>query len=348
MIGQNHIEGILRAHEIDVAHIDSSLTYRENCQNLKRQFGLQFARPNYARMYQAGDANAKAHNEANQALINRMISNHQAAPKAALEEPPALPNRPIFPFDPIERAREVEGVVMRNGARRYYRFRHANFYGPGGIVTGDMVGCCLLCAYCWNYDRNETPMTGEFCSPLHVVSELQDIATSKRCKQFRLSGAEPFLGLESAKHIADVIRSLNKHFIIETNGLILGAKPELLDLFAGMDIFWRVTIKGHNDTIFEQVTGAKGEFYKLPLQAIAALQAKGWELQVAFNPNIVNERMLNDMPADIEYENMRSYKGVAARMKERGLIACPSIRPLKKTRTCWKPAYKEGDEWGQI
>ena len=61
----------------------------------------------------------------------------------------------ILPFDPIQRSREVEQIVMYDDKRMYYRFRFANFYG--GIVTADAIGCNLLCAYCWNYSRNLNP-----------------------------------------------------------------------------------------------------------------------------------------------------------------------------------------------
>ena len=54
-----------------------------------------------------------------------------------------------FPFDPIQRSKDIESLVMQGNARHYYRFRYAKFYGS--IVTADAVGCNLLCAYCWNY-----------------------------------------------------------------------------------------------------------------------------------------------------------------------------------------------------
>ena len=70
-----------------------------------------------------------------------------------------------LPFDPVARAREVEGLVMDGPRRKYYRFRAARYYG--GIATADAVGCCLLCAYCWNYGRNLDPVRakGFFVSP---------------------------------------------------------------------------------------------------------------------------------------------------------------------------------------
>ena len=46
-------------------------------------------------------------------------------------------------FDPLERASQIEALVMKDNARKYYRFRYARFYG--GICTADAVGCNLLC-----------------------------------------------------------------------------------------------------------------------------------------------------------------------------------------------------------
>ena len=45
-------------------------------------------------------------------------------------------------FDPLERASQIEALVMKDNARKYYRFRYARFYG--GICTADAVGCNLL------------------------------------------------------------------------------------------------------------------------------------------------------------------------------------------------------------
>jgi uncharacterized Fe-S cluster-containing radical SAM superfamily protein len=134
-----------------------------------------------------------------------------------------------FPFDPVQRTKDVESLVMQGDKRRYYRFRFAKFYG--GIVTADAVGCNLLCAYCWNYSRNLNPTkAGEFYSPHEVAEKLRAISDKHKCNQFRVSGAEPILGRNSALHLAEVIELMNGHFIIETNGLAIGHDISLLDL----------------------------------------------------------------------------------------------------------------------
>ncbi|MDI6890131.1 MAG: 4Fe-4S cluster-binding domain-containing protein [Thermodesulfovibrionales bacterium] len=131
-----------------------------------------------------------------------------------------------LPFDPVKRAEEVENLVMRDQKRKYYRFRGARYYG--GIATADMVGCCFLCAYCWNYERNMKPeeCKGEFCSSEQVARRLLDICNRRDFNKVRLSGAEPILGEKSFEHIIKIIeRVLSEKptldFILETNGFIL-------------------------------------------------------------------------------------------------------------------------------
>lgn len=132
-------------------------------------------------------------------------------------------------FDPIQRSKEVESLVMQSDKRRYYRFRYAKFYG--GIVTADAIGCNLLCAYCWNYLRNLNPgKSGEYCSPSEVAGKLLGLSKKHDCDQFRISGAEPILGKVSAQHLAKVIRQVDGHFIVETNGMMLGFDPTLVEI----------------------------------------------------------------------------------------------------------------------
>jgi uncharacterized Fe-S cluster-containing radical SAM superfamily protein len=265
-------------------------------------------------------------------------------------------SEPVLPFDPIERSQAVEAIVMKGNARSCSRFRHANFYGPSGIVTVDAVGCNLLCAYCWMYAKNANPCNqGAFYAPSKVVARLESISNAKGCDQFRMSGSEPFLGLKSANHLAEVIKLLDGRWVIETNGLMLGHQPEILNLFDGMNVFWRITVKGSDPETFQKVTGAKGEFYELPIAAIRALKQSGYRYQVAFNPSFVNEHALN-LPynADIEHERMRSYAGVAARMDARGLAGKRHIATYQNARVvtscravapCISSEKEENDRW---
>lgn len=223
-----------------------------------------------------------------------------------------------FPFNPIERAAEVESLVMQGNKRAYYRFRHAPFYGEKGIVTADALGCNFLCAYCWNYARNEKPIASKFSAPSEVAIKLEKIAEKKDCHQFRLSGSEPILGLASAKHIANVIKLCPGQWVIETNGLMLGYDLSLLKLFP-KNLLWRVTIKATGKETFEKVTGAKGKFAEYPVAAITEMENSNLNLEVAYNPKFVPDvDWFRNF--DCEFETTHYYPGVKPRMLARGLV----------------------------
>ena len=86
-----------------------------------------------------------------------------------------------MPFDPIQRSREVEQIVMKGDKRRYYRFRFAKFYG--GIITADALGCNLLCAYCWNYSRNLNPQP----DPENTSAPQRSLASSWRSLEIMIA-----------------------------------------------------------------------------------------------------------------------------------------------------------------
>ena len=226
-----------------------------------------------------------------------------------------------FPFDPIQRAHEVEQIVMQGDKRMYYRFRYARFYG--GVVTADAVGCNLLCAYCWNYDKNEDPMgKGAFSSPSQVSDKLLKIAQKNNCGTFRMSGCEPFLGQASRDHLFKVIELVQAkcyaNFIIETNGIMLGANPDFLDNIS-TGTRYRIAVKGHNGPTFEQVTGATCESYKLQLKGIQAVTSHGLKCTAAIMPDFVNTYKLIPKGVPTEREPLKKYAGTAARLKARGL-----------------------------
>jgi uncharacterized Fe-S cluster-containing radical SAM superfamily protein len=221
-----------------------------------------------------------------------------------------------FPFDPIQRSRDVESLVMQGDKRRYYRFRFAKFYG--GIVTADAVGCNLLCAYCWNFSRNLNPANaGDFYSPIEVAEKLQAISEKNKCNQFRISGAEPILGRTSAQHLAEIIRLVDRHFIIETNGIALGHDISLLDLLRPLKCHIRLTIKGDDLESFQKVTGALGEAFYYQLQAVDAIRKEKISLSVAVMTQFVDS---NKLPCRVdEEEDLITYQSTERNMRKRGL-----------------------------
>ena len=223
----------------------------------------------------------------------------------------------MIPFDSIQRSIEVEQIVMEGDKRRYYRFRYAKFYG--GIVTADAVGCNLLCAYCWNYSRNLNPSRyGEFYSPYEVAGKLLELSEKRRCSQFRISGAEPILGRASALHLADVISQVDGNFIIETNGVMLGADSSLIEVLKPLPhVHVRLCVKAHSGSDFEKITGAQAESFDYQLKAEKALRDARMHYSVAVMTPFVNPRKLPHGVSEVE--DLILYKSTKKRLMERGI-----------------------------
>ncbi len=240
-----------------------------------------------------------------------------------------------LPFNPIERAKKVEKVVCRNNSRKYYRFRFSRYYG--GIVTADAVGCCFLCAYCWNYFRNLNPEKyGKFYSSKEVANILEKIALKKNCFRIRISGAEPILGEKSFNHFIKILKilkeRLNPEFILETNGLVLGYYPKFCKKLAEFkdNLFVRISVKGWDERSFEKVTGAKGEFFKFPLIALKNLRELGVNAWPAVMYEIFKGKGLEEIHKrmkemgieieELELEYLELYPFVKKNLKKRGLL----------------------------
>jgi uncharacterized Fe-S cluster-containing radical SAM superfamily protein len=220
-------------------------------------------------------------------------------------------------FDPLQRSKKVEQIVMQGDKRRYYRFRFADFYG--GIITGDQVGCSLCCAYCYAYSRNLNPTkSGTFYDPSEVAGKLLGLAEKHDCDQFRVSGAEPILGRASALHLAGVIRRVDGHFTIETNAIMIGADPTLIDILKPLpNVHVRLCIKAHNGLDFERITGAKADGFAYQLMAVEALRQARISHTIAVMGNFVDYRRL-DCRVD-EVEDLILYRETKKNLKRSGL-----------------------------
>ncbi|ADA67856.1 Radical SAM domain protein [Thermotoga petrophila RKU-10] len=227
-------------------------------------------------------------------------------------------------FDPVQRAMEMESLVMNGEKRKYYRFRYSLYYG--GIVTADTVGCEFLCAYCWNYFRNLRPKrAGDFLSPEEVAERLLEISKKRKCDLFRISGAEPILGRKSAEHTKEVMKLVKGTFILETNGILFGYDPSLVDLFTDFDVLVRVNVKGWDEENFERITGADGRYFHYQLKALENLYGKV-RFWVAVMYDLFGEEGLSELkkklpvPCRIEKEYLEKYSFVVENLRKRGIL----------------------------
>jgi uncharacterized Fe-S cluster-containing radical SAM superfamily protein len=222
---------------------------------------------------------------------------------------------------------------MSGRKRRYYKFRAAPYYG--GIATADAVGCSFLCAYCWNYGRNENPSPhGKLYSPEEVAENLLGLARRHSYHLFRITGSEPILGEASLEHVLavanHVFREISQsRFILETNGLMLGFRPELAARLGPRNLVIRIALKGTDPESFEKISGAQRDFFSFPLRALKELESRGLEVWPALMEDLFCETdiaalretlRLVGVRADLELERLEPYPAVLAHLNQRGII----------------------------
>ena len=235
-----------------------------------------------------------------------------------------------IPFDPLKRGARLEDAVMQGKKRLYYRMRPGHLYG--GASTAEAVGCSLLCAYCWNYQRNLNPdRYRDYYSPHETASRLMFLAKKNQLGIFRLSGAEPILGHRSFHHVLETVKILSRYrpgapIIIETNGIFPGYQPQLLDHLKDLSVKIRVGLKGIDPESFEAVSGAQKKFYHLPLKALKELKKReiiSWPALIGdlFSPQNLErfQKYLKDevTPSPLEIENLNKLPMVIQNISRR-------------------------------
>jgi uncharacterized Fe-S cluster-containing radical SAM superfamily protein len=186
------------------------------------------------------------------------------------------------PFDPLELARRTEAIVCDGDRHKYTKFGCQRFYG--GIATGYTCGCCLRCIFCWvNWSRDFPERYGFFVSPEEAFQKLGSAACRAGIDQLRLSGAEPTIG---KSHLLGVLAKVEasplRSFVLETNGILIGADPDYAGEIARFKkVHTRVAIKAGTPEAFTMKTGAEAEFFDLPLRGIENLLRAGVSCHVA-------------------------------------------------------------------
>jgi uncharacterized Fe-S cluster-containing radical SAM superfamily protein len=247
-------------------------------------------------------------------------------------------------YDALARHRAIQSIVTRDAARgqlrKYYRFRADRWYG--GIATADVVGCGMLCKFCWVSDNilERPDASGQFLAPLEAAQKLLRVAISRRLVQMRLSGGEPTIG---RSHLLKVLSEIEEQrrfrFILETNGIMLGADPSYChELAAFRCLHVRVSLKGSSETDFEKLTGADGEGFRQQLEALRNLRDAG----VSCHPAVMssfstdsNMHQLRDRVSqiehrfanDLEIEELIRYPRVERRLQKSGLTPSMSHDP---------------------
>lgn len=198
----------------------------------------------------------------------------------------------FVPFDPQELARKTEEIVCRSDCRKYTKFICTRMYG--GIATGYTCGCCLRCIFCWVHRCRDFPEKyGRFYSPAEAFRQLSRVGRKAQVSQLRISGAEPTLGKSHLLGLLErVENSPFRLFILETNGILLGADPDYARQIARFKkVHTRISLKAGTPEAFTRKTGAVSGSFELPFNGIRNLMEAGASFHVAAmiaDPRIVD------------------------------------------------------------
>lgn len=242
-------------------------------------------------------------------------------------------------YDPVERAKALEKIAFQGRNRRYYRFRGAKWYG--GIATGDVAVCNLRCAFCWAGDTimNRPQDVGKFYSPEEAFSRLDKIAKKGGYSQFRLSGQEPTIGSEHLLDLLGIVEKSPYNFILETNGILLGADPDYASALSGLrKLHVRVSLKGTCEEEYVNLTNAKPESFGLQLAALSNLRDADVSCHPAVMVSFSSKENFEDLAdrlieidkslfRDLEVEELIVYPHVMKRLKKAGFTPIVSHSP---------------------
>jgi uncharacterized Fe-S cluster-containing radical SAM superfamily protein len=238
------------------------------------------------------------------------------------------------PFDPVQLARETEGIVCRGDARKYTDFYATGVYG--GIATGYACGCCLRCLFCWvDWSRDFPERYGQFYSAEEAFERLGETARQYKVGKLRISGAEPTLGKGHLLRLLEQVEASEFDlFILETNGILFGADKDYVKAVSRFrKVHIRLSLKAGTPEDFTRKTGATPEAFEIPFNAMRSLLDFGVSFHVAAmsaDPRIMSQderialvkklvSVSSRLASTLEEEVIDPYETTLARLKHAGL-----------------------------
>ena len=236
-------------------------------------------------------------------------------------------------YDPIALTAKTERIVVDGNRRKYVQLgRPLRFYG--GTTSATEVGCNLRCKFCFSDQPVWNPKnTGRFYSPQEVFDGLSASARKYGHTLISASASEGTIGLEHLFELLDLVEESEYIYILETNGLTIGADPSIADRLSKYErVHVRVSIKGSSEDEFHTLTGAQRGAYALAYKALEHLIDRGVScnacLMASFsNPEgvkAVRRRLAGIAPGilqSLEIERIKQFPKVRARLKKYGLTA---------------------------
>ena len=258
-------------------------------------------------------------------------------------------------YCPVALATATEKVVVDGNRRKYVQLgRPLRFYG--GTASATEVGCNLRCKFCFSDKPVWKPKsTGRFYTPQQVFDGLTKSAQKHGYKLISASASEGTLGRQHLYELLDLVEKSEYVYILETNGMTLGADPEFARSLAKYKrLHVRVSLKGTSEEEYHELTGATPSSYRLPFLALGHLIDAGVScnacVMVSFSsPEGVADvkRQLAEVHPGIlkslELEKITMFPKVAERLAKAGLKPT-SAKRIRGRRTAKATAAGEGKQ----
>jgi len=245
-------------------------------------------------------------------------------------------------FDPLILNEKTEKIVVDGNKRKYVQLgRSLRFYG--GTTSATEVGCNLRCKFCFSDQPVWNPKnTGKFYSPQEVFDGLAKNARRYGHKLISASASEGTIGLQHLYELLDLVEQSEFIYILETNGMNIGASPEIAKHLAKYKrLHVRVSIKGCSPEEFHTLSGAHRDAYELPFKALRHLIDAGVSCNACVMASFsdkqgiekVKEKLSEITPGilrSLEIERIKQFPKVRARLKQHQLIPNKGVSCVTK------------------
>jgi len=235
-------------------------------------------------------------------------------------------------FDPLILNEKTEKIVVDGNKRKYVQLgRSLRFYG--GTTSATEVGCNLRCKFCFSDQPVWNPKnTGKFYSPQEVFDGLAKNARRYGHKLISASASEGTIGLQHLYELPDLVEQSEFIYILETNGMNIGANPEIATHLAKYKrLHVRVSIKGCSPEEFHTLSGAMRDAYELPFKALRHLIDAGVSCNACVMASFSDKQGINNIKRklseitpgilrSLEIERIKQFPKVRARLKQHNLI----------------------------
>jgi uncharacterized Fe-S cluster-containing radical SAM superfamily protein len=186
--------------------------------------------------------------------------------------------------------------------------------------------------------------TGKFYTPQQVFDGLAKSAHKHGHKIISASASEGTIGREHLMQLLDLVEDSEFVYVLETNGITLGNDQEYVQALSKYKrLHVRVSIKGDNPELYNELTGAIPETYELPYTALRYLIDAGVSCNACLMSSFsdddgikrVQKKLMEIHPGilkSFEIEKITMFPKVSQRLSEKGLKPINAKQIRRKSR----------------